>query len=147
MRKFIVFLILTMLIFTSCSDSRSAEDTLFSISKELDSLPYGNIYLKSSKEGEDSFLNRDTITTLYSESANEYEFTLIEDFAIYLCTKVPCEIAVFKCFSSSDTDVIAAMCLKRIDMLCILLEETPYKDIPKNAKVSISGKFVTVLMA
>lgn len=149
MKKFILFTVtiaLVLSLFSSCGDTRSAEELLLSITKDLDSLPYGNLYLKSASESDASFLTNDTIVSLYHEGAVDYEFTLIEDFAIYLCQKEPCEIAVYKCYSSSDTDLIASMCLRRIDMLRILLEETPYKDIPKKAKIEISGKFVTVIM-
>ncbi len=143
---FILALILAL--FSSCGESnkKSAEDILLSITKDLDALPYGNLYLKSAEEGEQEHLNTDAIASLYHEGANEYEFTLIEDFALYLCPKEPCEVAVFKCYSKSDTDLIAAMCLSRIDMLSTALEETPYSDIPKNAKVDIKGRFVTVVM-
>ncbi len=149
MKKVVLFTIVAALIlslFTSCGDTRNAEDTLLSITKNLDSLPYGNLYLKSAEEGRAEHLTATTITSLYHEGAAEYEFTLIEDFAIYLCPKEPCEVAVYKCYSASDTDLIAAMCLRRIDSLRILLEETPYNEIPKNAEVDINGRFVIVIM-
>lgn len=150
MKKIILFLLLVSLLLfllSSCRKTESAEDILLSITKELDSLPYGNLYLKSAEEGDAAFLNEEIIKALYGDGAVEYEFSLIEDFAVYLCPKEPCEVAVFKCYSSSDTDVIATMCLRRTDALCILLEGTPYNNIPKNAKVDISGHFVTVVMA
>ncbi len=149
MKKIVLFTVIIALILShlsSCGETRTAEDVLLSITKNLDSLPYGNLYLKSAKEGEAAYLTRDAITSLYHEGAREYEFTLIEDFAIYLCPKEPREVAVFKCYSSSDTDLVASMCLRRIDMLRIALEETPYKDVPKRAKVDISGRFVSVVM-
>ena len=149
MKKFVLFTLILFLIFSlcSCTDTRSCEEILFSITNEKSSLPYGNLYLKSAEEGDVAHIPDSTLTTLYHEGVLEYEFTLIEDFAIYLCPKAPCEIAVFRCYSATDTELIAAMCLKRIDMLNVLLEETPYKDIPKNAKIQIKGKVVSVVMA
>ena len=149
MKKFIFLALMLFIVLPliSCTDTRSCEEILLSVTKEIDSLPYGDLYLKSAEEGEAAHIPDSTLTSLYHEGVVEYEFTLIEDFAIYLCPKTPCEISVFKCYSSSDAKLIAAMCLKRIDMLCVLLEETPYKDIPKNAKIQIKGKVVSVVMA
>ena len=124
-----LFIILSSL--SSCAEDRSAEDILLSITNGIDDLPYGNLYLKSAEEGSAMHLPEASLISLYGEDAIGYEFTLIEDYAIYLCTKSPSEVAVFKCYTHSDTELIATMCLKRIDTLRILLEGTPYKDIPK----------------
>ncbi len=148
MKRIIIFSLILALVLSlsSCADTRSAEDVLLDITKDIDALPFGNLYLKSANEGEDAHPTDSLIRSLYHDRATEYEFTLIEDYAIYICSHKPCEVAVYKCYSSSDTDVIAAMCLSRIDKLCVWLEGTPFADIPKNASVRINGRFVSVIM-
>ena len=147
-KKIILFaLIITLILsFPSCTKNLCAEDMLFEITKEIDDLPPGILYLKNAPEGNVSHIPHSMLRALYNENALEYEFTLIEDFAVYISAQKPCEVAVYKCYSASDTDVVATMCLKRIDTLRTSLEGTPYGDIPKNAKVNIKGKFVSVIM-
>ena len=144
---FLIFMIFIFLSFlTSCKETRNAEDILLYITNDIEELPYGNLYLKSAQEGSAAHLPKSSLISLYGEDAIGYEFSLVEDYAIYLCTKYPCEIAVYKCYTYSDTELIAMMCLKRIDTLRVLLEGTPYKDIPKNSKVEINGRVVSVTM-
>ena len=148
MKKITLFAIILALLLSlvSCSDTRSAEDILLGITKDIDSLPFGNLYLKSAKEGDISHATDTLIQSLYYDRATEYELTLVEDYAIYIASHKPCEVAVYKCYSASDTDVIAAMCLSRIDKLCVWLAETPFSDIPKNASVKVNGRIVSVIM-
>ena len=144
--KFICIL-LALLSLGSCDSEKSAEEILFSITQGQDSLPNGTVYTRSAPEGSQNYLSGSMIKTLYHESAEEYEFTLIEDFAIYLSSFAkPCEIAVYKCYSRSDTDLIASMCLKRIEKLRIMLAQTAFCEIPENAKIDIKGRFVIVTM-
>ena len=143
----ILFVFLLPTLFSSCNDNRRAEDILFSITKDIDDLPDGNVYLKSADEGSECFLSPMIISALYGEGAVSYEFSLIEDFAVYLSSfKTPCEVAVYKCYSASDTDLIASMCLSRIENLKIILAETSFSETLSNATVSVSGKFVIVTM-
>ena len=143
----ILFILLLPSLFSSCKDNRRAEDILFNITKDIDDLPDGNVYLKSADEGSESFLSPMIISALYGEGAISYEFSLIEDFAVYLSSfKSPCEVAVYKCYSASDTDLIASMCLSRIENLKIILAETSFSERLSNATIDISGKFVIVTM-
>lgn len=146
--KIIIILLsaLLVILLTSCFAEGSAEDLLFEITKEIESLPDGTVYLSSAKEGSKNHMDESIIKNLYHESAYDYEFTLIEEFAVYVSYSKPQEIAVYKCYSRSDTDIIASMCLSRIEKLSVLLAETSFCDIPKNAVVKIHGRFVTVTM-
>ena len=149
-RKFLFFitlLTLVLLILPSCKDTRSAEDILFGITKDISTLPHGNVYLKSAEEGGAAYLSPAMISALYGEGAALYEFTFVEDFAVYVSSFArPCEVAVYKCYSASDTDLIASMCLSRIDNLKVVLSGTSFSDIVSSATVRISGKFVIVTM-
>ena len=148
-KRFILFTVIFTIILvgcSSCQENQNAESILLDITNEIDDLALGSLYLKSANEGNAAYPSPKLLSSLYHEKALEYEFTLIEDFAIYLSLQKPCEIAVFKCYSASDTDIIAAMCIKRINTLSVLLEGTPYENIPKKAKVEINGRTVCVIM-
>lgn len=148
--KFSSVIILCIFILTSCkyTNSMSASEVLEHTKKEFKNLPDGFTYLKSAEEGDDNFLPSSTISILYGSDSQNNEFTLIEDYAIYISSfAVPCEIAVFKCYSSSDTQIIASMCLERISSLSFLLQESDFRMLVDNAKVEIYGKFVVMTMA
>ena len=143
----ITSIFLVLLLLTSCGEKRSAEDVLFDVTKDFDDLPDGNVYLSSAKEGSQNFLSVTIINSLYHEGAAEYEFSLVEEYAIYISEFAkPCEIAVYKCYSASDTDLIASMCLRRIEKLCVMLSETSFSYIPQNADIDVKGHFVIVTM-
>ena len=132
---------------TSCTDRESAQGMLFNITKDFDELPDGSVYLSSAEEESENFLSATMINTLYHEGAAEYEFSMIEEYAVYISEFAkPCEIAIYKCYSRSDTNLIASMCLKRIEKLTIMLTGTSFSEIPLKADVDIKGHFVIVTM-
>ena len=144
---FIILLILILSIFTSCEDKRTPEDILFNITKDISTLPEGKVYLGRAEEGSAAYLSPMMISALYGEGAVSYEFTFIEDFAVYISSFAkPCEVAVYKCYSASDTDLIASMCLSRIENLKTVLAGTSFSESILNASVEISGRFVIVTM-
>ena len=148
--KFIGIL-LSLLLFlpplSSCTERRSAEDILFDITKDLTDLPDGKVYLSGAAEGSEGFLIPSVINALYYEGAAKNEFSLIEEYAIYVSDFAkPCEVAVYKCFSRSDTGRIAAMCLRRIENLCVILKGTSFFEITQRAKVDVKGRCVIVTM-
>ncbi len=140
-------ILLILFLLTSCKDTRSAEDVLFNITKDFDDLPDGSVYLSNAEEGSEKFLSVGIINSLYHDGAAEYEFSLIEEYAIYISSFAkPCEIAVYKCYSASDTDLIASMCLRRIEKLRIMLAGTSFAEITDAADVDVKGHFVIVTM-
>ena len=142
-----VLIVLSISILSSCGDSRYAEDILFNITKNFPELPDGTVYISSSEEENKNSLIPDMINSLYHEGAAEYEFSLIEEYAVYISDFAkPCEIAVYKCFSRSDTNLIASMCLSRIEKLSVMLKGTSFSEIPLRANVDIRGNFVIVTM-
>ena len=146
---FIKFASILLLLFLlpSCKDTKSAEDVLFNITKDFDDLPDGSVYLSSAEEGSQKFLSVSMINSLYHDDASKYEFSLIEEYAIYISNFAkPCEIAVYKCYSSSDTDLIATMCLRRIEKLRAMLAGTSFCEIIDSADVEVKGHFVIVTM-
>ena len=133
---------------TSCAgDNRSAEDILADITDDIADLPDGNVYKKSAEEGDKGFLSPALCEALYGANAQRDKFPLTDDFAIYLSSfAMPCEVAVFKCYSASDTDVIAGMLLSRISELKILLAESEFLYLADSATVEIDGRFVIMKM-
>lgn len=143
----ITSILLLLFLLPSCKDTRSAEDVLFNITKDFDNLPDGSVYLSSAEEGSKKFLSVAMINSLYHNGAAEYEFSLVEEYAIYISSFAkPCEIAVYKCYSASDTDLIASMCHKRIEKLRVMLAGTSFAEIIDAADVEVKGRFVIVTM-
>ena len=144
--KFVILVVLLSLL-TSCTDRGSAQDMLFNITKEFDDLPDGSVYLSKNGGDSENFLSATMINTLYHDGAAEYEFSMIEEYAIYISEFAkPCEVAIYKCYSRSDTNLIASMCLGRIEKLTVMLAGTSFAEIPLKADVDIKGHFVIVTM-
>ena len=142
-----ILLVLITPLLSACGEAKSAEDILFDITKDLKDLPDGSVYFSSTEEDNKNSLLPDMISDLYHEGAAEYEFSLIEEYAIYVSDFAkPCEIAVYKCFSRSDTNLIASMCLRRIEKLSVMLKDTSFSEIPLRADVDVRGHFVIVTM-
>ena len=142
-----ILIVILIPLLSSCGDGRHAEDILFNITKNFPELPDGTVYISSFEEENKNSLIPDMINSLYHEGTAEYEFSLIEEYAVYISDFAkPCEIAVYKCFSCSDTNLIASMCLNRIEKLSVLLKGASFSEIPFRANVDISGHFVIVTM-
>ncbi len=123
----------------------SAENLLCEICASL-SLPAGRLYLRGADEGSENFLSLDTMSVMYGNEA-ENDFAVIEDFAIYVSeVALPCEVAVFRCYSSSDTDTVAAMCLERADMIKVLLKDTGLAELCEGTEVVVRGHYVVMLV-
>ena len=142
-----IAILFSVLLFSSCAYRQSCMDILLEFTQKNDGLPYGGIYLSGADEGSENFLSPSLIKVLYYDGAAEYEFSMIEEYAIYLSDQPkPCEVAVYKCYSRSDTLTVAAMCLERIEKLKILLADTAFAEIPPRADIDIKGHFVIVTM-
>jgi hypothetical protein len=98
----------------------------------------GEIYLCGAQEGDIGYASRDLLVTLYGEKNVEEYFTVISDYAIYISAREPGEIAIFECFSRSDTDLVAAMCFERSDELKVALRGGKDEEI----QVKVYSRFV-----
>ena len=149
MKKAFILLLCVFLAFSAagCGKNESAQDILYRICADSE-LPSGTTYLSGVPEGSSSYLSTDTAEVLYGEEAADEVFPLVKDYAIYLSSFAePYEVAVFECYSRSDTDEVAKMCLERAETLKVSLRGTQYSSIAENAKVEISGKFVIMVVA
>ena len=146
LRGVLIALLSVALILCGCErDRRSAEELLCEVCSSL-SMPAGRIYLSGAEEGNENFLDIETAKALYGTDA-ESVLSLVEDFAIYVSAKAsPCEAAVFRCYSASDTDTVAAICLERVDMIRILLKDIGAARLADGAQVAIRGDCVFLLI-
>lgn len=148
MKRFFVFMISLIFVCTcllSCgNESTSAEEMLSSIMAKSNGLPAGEIYLKGASEGEKGYFSQSLCESMYGEDAYEM-LTFVEDYAIYMSSaQAPYEIAVFKCFSSTDAEKIGTLCLERAEILRVLLGKTEWRELVDSASVRVSQR--TVIM-
>ena len=146
MKRFFAFVVAVALIgvsFCSCEKRGvSAEEMLFALMAETENLPAGQIYLKNSSEGSARYFSRTICESMYGEGAYEM-LGLVEDFAIYVSSaQAPYEIAVFKCFSSTDAEKLGALCFERTELLGVLLGKTKWKELVERSTVTLDGRNV-----
>ena len=123
----------------------SAEAILSSLMEEADgSLPTGSVYLSRAEEGSNAYPSPSLLRAMYGETAEEI-LGLTEDYAIYLSSRAfPAELAVFRCYSASDADRIAALCLNRRDDLQVALRGTAWEARSDSVWVVGRGRFVVM---
>ena len=79
---------------------------------------------------------------MYGEDSKERYFSKIEDFAIFTSARTAGELAVFKCYSRSDTDCVLEMCLRRADEIKVALRGSEYEEKSRTIKVGVYGDIV-----
>lgn len=142
---FLVILSATLFLGGCERETLSAEEMLCDICISL-SMPVGQIYLSGSEEGSENFLTLDMADAMYGAEA-EKVLSLVEDFAIYVSgVGAPREAAVFRCYSRSDTDTVAALCLERIDAINVLLKDSGAAELVSGAQVTLRGHYVVMLV-
>ena len=147
-RSFIIALLLLCTVFCSCARAQTpCKDILNEIMYARDDLPDGNIYVSGEEEGSERYLSPQLIRTMYGDGADEL-FELLEDHAIYVSSFAsPCEIAIFRCYSSSDTYRIETMCISRIDELRVALRGTEFEELCDSAITEIHGRYVLAVIS
>ena len=150
-RLMIYTLTFTLILMSLCGCARPEpppEQVLLALTEAEIGLPAGQIYLASAGKEEASYLSPDLISALYGKGELPWQLSLIEDYGIFLSiTQHPCEFAVFRCYSRSDTDLVAAMCHERLDALCAHYGETEYERYTEQAAVAVIGKHVLLLVS
>ena len=143
-RAAVFFCVISLFFFVSCgrADKRSALDILSEKMSDVGDIPSGSIYLSTSEEWESSYLSPELLSVMYGENAEE-SLALCSDIAIYLSERAPYEIAVFKCYSSADAENIAALCMKRMDNMRVILKNTEWYSASLDSRVEVFGRVVT----
>ncbi len=147
MRKktLLLFLLVLSLLLTSCAHFQGNADTMLSKLLALSGEAVedgGYIFTSVTDENDVGYMSDEYKNMLYSQKATETYFPKIEEFAIFVSSRSVGELAVFRCYSSSDTDLIVEMCLERADSLKIALRGTQWEEKSKNILISVSGRCV-----
>lgn len=148
MKRYVAFIICVISTFTCCSCSGSSEVRCFDILCELLVFSKGEVgsdeclYSSTAEEGEIGYFPEELKNTFFGEKRAEECFSVIEECAVFASAREIEELAVFRCYSRSDTDSVAAMCLERADRLKVALNSVGIKDTSQKAHVEIHGKYV-----
>lgn len=127
---------------------QSATARLQDLMHGAQTLPTGIVYHKDAEEGSKEYLSPSLIAAMYGENADEEYFPMISDYAVYLSSFAePYEIAVFCCYSATDAEEIAKMCLARLDILRVALATSAYREMLSCAEVRIEGRSVILYIA
>ena len=130
----------------SCADksSISAEYILNEILSEVDYKIRSDtsFYSSLASEGEEKYFSDEQKKAMFGDKRAKECFARLEEYALYVCPYEIKEIAIFKCYSSSDTDSVAAMCLERADALSVVLNSIDTLNKDQKAHVEIHGKYV-----
>ena len=147
--------------FCSCGarDERSTLDLLCEVLAYADeSTGAAQIFSSEASEGELGYVRRELLLTMYGEkrvgecfeSVNggvAGDFGKIEEYALFISSRPIGEVAIFKCFSRSDTDLVARMCLERADAIKVALNFTELEKKSETIRVQIRGRYVLFVFA
>ena len=141
-------LFLSVLVLAVCISLLGCGEPQGSCAEALDDLlsdtplPAGERYAFGADEGENGYLSPETARALYGEDS-EGTLALCADFAIFISSRPnPFEAAVFRCYSATDTDVVAEMLLQRIADVQISLRDTSIAGAYDTAYVEVRGREV-----
>ena len=144
-RSLSIFLLVLCLALSSCSSKNASCVDILSGLIDLGSeeaRKNGQMFLLSAEEGQIEYFSAQNQVLMYGKEAAEHCFSKIEDCAIFTSSHTPEEIAVFKCYSASDTDEIAKMCLSRSDDIKIALRGSVWQEKSEKIRVTIYRRFV-----
>ena len=145
-RSLSVFLLVLCILMTSCAARKNitCESVLEAALKLCNgqSKLNGQVLLLSADEGSLEYFSEDIRAQMYGERALGLCFPKIEDCAVFTSAHIPEEIAVFKCYSYSDTDEVSKMCLERADEIKVALRGSVWAEKAEKIRVTIHRRFV-----
>ena len=144
--RFIVLLLLVLCLCSCTYGEKEPAEILSVLMEETDGLPMGVIYVAGAEEGEDGYLSELMAEALYGEDATEC-FALVQDYSIYLSAyAAPYEIAVFKCYSSTDASRVEQLCRQRADIVSVAIRSTEFYGLCENIRIVKRGRTVVFAM-
>ncbi len=144
--SFILSVLLCLSLVSCSAAKKDSGEILGALMEHCGTLPRGVIYEKSAPEGEGGYMSPTLAEALYGERAAQY-FSLLEEYSIYLSSFAsPYEIAVFKCYSSTDARKIERMCRERADIVSVALRRTEFYELCGNIRIVREGDRVVFLM-
>lgn len=149
MRFFCFILVLAIIMSgVSCgANNKPCIDILNEITDGVEKLPAGKIYRSQSEAGTDGYFTDSMRNAMYGEDSERY-FSLMEEYALFASSSgVPCEIAVFKCYSATDARSVEFMCRNRAQLLVVALNGTGFSELCDEISVIREGRYVVFVMA
>ena len=148
MRFFCVVLILAFCLnISSCQRvNKPCARMLEEIMSDTEMLPAGNVYSSQCEMGSDRYFPDSMRKTMYGEDSDRW-FSLMEEYALFVSSSgIPCEIAVFKCYSATDARSVEFMCLNRAELLRTALRGTGFSELCDRIYVEREGRLVLFIM-
>ena len=149
MRFFCVVLILAFCLnISSCQRvNKPCARMLEEIMSDTEMLPAGNVYRSQCEMGRDGYFPDSMRKTMYGDDCDRW-FSLMEEYALFVSsTGIPCEFAVFKCYSATDARSVEFMCLNRAELLRTALRGTGFSELCGRISVARDGRVVLFIMA
>ena len=133
-----------LLCFCSCQkEKKTCEELLlagldYGIDGYIDN---GYIFLKSADEASTFFMSEKTKSLMYGQKFKD-TLNATCDFAIYISSRTPYEIAIFECYSQNDVDEILRMCYERADEIKIGMRFSEWEGASKAIEIQAYKKYV-----
>lgn len=146
MKKYICLLLLfSLVLLPSCSaKDPSAMEIFSSITEKLPSLPRGSLYISGRAAGDEHYMSPALFSAVFDKKLLSY----VEEYVIYLSSfSLPCEIAVFKCYSSFDRKVVERACMRRLDHLRSYFGSTEHQSTLSSPIIESSGRTVIFIIS
>ena len=102
----------------------------------------GIFYYSEALEGELGYFSKADQFLMYGKDNVEHNFPKIEECAVFVSSRAPSELAIFKCYSASDTDEIERMCLERADEIKVALYNTQWRDKTEGISIVVYKRYV-----
>lgn len=143
----IIVLIIVMSAVSCMANNKPCMEILNEIVDDVERLPAGKIYRSGSEAGGEGFYTEGMRKTMYGEDSERY-FSLMEEYALFVSSSgVPCEIAVFKCYSATDARGVEFMCRNRAQLLSVALNGTGFATLCDRIIIIREGRYVLFVMA
>ena len=119
----IFFLLLAASLLFGCGkEAPTADDAMSQLLAAVGSLPAGTLFRSSATPyGADACLDGELVASLFARDDGYCEYDSgVESAAVYLGAHDGsyCEVGVFVCYGSADTEAVATMCLRRARLVC-----------------------------
>lgn len=150
----VCILLSVILAFCACTDaSVTPQKVLADMCRAEKPLPAGQTYLLSALPESDAYLSPELLAACFGKEGKiPIAMDGVQDAAFFFSYRQPCEIDVFLCKSSAETEAVAKMCLHRLDALRNYFEgaETCTEEAVaylQNACVTVRGRWVVLCVS
>ena len=138
-----LILVIAMLLCSCKNEKKTCEELLLTgLDYGIDGyINNGYIFLKNADESSVFFMSQKTKSLIYGQKFIDI-LDATYDFAIYVSSSRPYEIAIFECYSQNDADEILRMCYERADELKIGLRFTEWESESKSIELQVYKNYV-----